>query len=155
MDRHQSQVLRLFNVLAFFTCKADPDGVDLWFTQSRVRQRHSKKHKDLFATANTVRYSGKTDIRLTLGLILESYKSRLSKYPNTVRPLSIYVLTDGLWEAGNDAASLITEMTAAMTQLQVPGGKIGIQFVRFGKDMEAAMRLSHLDNLGKQKDVGL
>ena len=88
---------------------------------------------------------------------LERQKERKSKNSfwsnhKDVKPLSLYVFTDGAWE-GCDAVAPIEAMIEKQTELKLPRTQVGIQFIRFGEDPRGKVKLQYLDS-GLRKKHG-
>lgn len=110
--------------------------------------------------------TGYTDMSICLGKILNKHRLKLmeqrAKHPywkrgNTapVRPLSIYVLTDGNWQPGCDLAPSIESLVETMLSLGMKRSQVGIQFISFGDDKDGLERLAYLENLQRRENLGL
>lgn len=64
------------------------------------------------------------------------------------RPLSIYILTDGVWQPEGEPDQLIKDVASVLASNQVPQTHVGIQFIRFGEDEACRARLERLDRGG-------
>ena len=158
MKPHWNKVKDTLNALAYLVKSADPDGIDLYFTNSGY-EAHSKDRKGLMKVFNTVKPEGKCIMKIALGKILESYKlepmmvqnGRLfSRKKKQKWGLSVYVLTDGVWDDGVDELCGVHEPIATLVRKLSKNGKmehhVGIQFIRFGDDATGKKRLDSLDN---------
>jgi len=56
--------------------------------------------------------------------------------------MSIYILTNGAWQAGEDVA---TPILSRVKQLMETKTECGIQFIQFGTDPQGLSQLQHLD----------
>jgi hypothetical protein len=63
------------------------------------------------------------------------------------RPVTIYVLTDGIWGGSSD---IDASMTVLLTDLEKYDSHSGVQFIRFGSD---AVRQEHLARIDSELDV--
>jgi hypothetical protein len=63
---------------------------------------------------------------------------------------SIYVLTEGKWHGNDDSLCGIPDLIARVTSKMDSRGKLGVQFIQFGKDLVGTRRLRELDD-GLQK----
>lgn len=150
MRLYWKHLTQLFKALVYITSMCDPDGVELMFTNSATK-RTTKKWEELVRLVSDVKYSSATDIKLRLGTCLSNYQGRLQDRGyaavTQVRPLSIYVFTDGIWANGDDAKSLIKNMVDTMRRLRASRTQVGIQFIRFGNNVMGKARLEALDKL--------
>ena len=62
------------------------------------------------------------------------------------RKLSLYVLTDGVWETRADLQQVIRTLVDNLIQHNHTNKQIGIQFIRFGNDDRGIKRLERLDS---------
>jgi len=158
MKPHWNKVKDTFNALAYLVKRADLDGIDLYFTNSGY-EAHSKDRKGLMKVFNTVKPEGKCIMKLALGKILESYRPEpmmvqtrglFSRKKKLKWGLSVYVLTDGVWNDGVDELCGVHEPIATLVKRLSKNGMmehhVGIQFIRFGDDVTGKRRLNSLDN---------
>ena len=148
MKPHEAEVKRILSILAFLVKDSDPDGLELFFTNSqrKLKVKDPAKLVTGFA-ANTPR--GLTDIRIRLSSIIYDYiKGFDRKWPmkklKPVRSLNIYVLTDGLLQPNADLAAPLERLIKKIKE----NGKyvVGIQFISFGNDSDALERLDAWDD---------
>jgi hypothetical protein len=149
--------------------RADPDGIDLYFT-SDAKSYNSRHRKELIALIDNKKPVGSCDMKFALGQIVKDFserlkstsersrRSRLSMLSPTVasksvqkRGLSIYVLTDGVWQPDPD--DLVCGVEQPIRQLikkLKDNGQldtdVAIQFIRFGNDQTGIKRLRILDS---------
>lgn len=157
MNPYKEHVTTLLSPLVYTVKAHDPDGVEVHFTISSSRQQ-SRKSGVLIDEVERHRFEGKTDISIRLGSILRRYRVELDDHRNrrqSKRAMSIYILTDGVWEGGQDAQTPIRELITVLKQYKYDRKQVGIQFIRFGNDDKGFERLAELDQFGKQPDVGL
>ena len=157
MGPYWQTVKNLVGVLAYMVKDCDPDGIELFYTISSDRPIKSTKSTVLMASLNNTTPSGISDIGIRLSSILNQYKaklhrtygagtSRTSFSRKDVRPLNLYVLTDGVWQPECDAEAPIKELVKKLLELGMDKKKVGIQFIRFGNDAVGRSRLDHLDS---------
>ena len=160
MKEHWDSVVDLFRVLAWLVKKYDDDGLDMHFTVSEVKAKN-KSFKDTTPAVKILREMREklispSNIDLRLGTILEDYldevkepksKGSWSRFkPKKVKPLSLYVFTDGEW-AGSDGVAPLEAMIERYKNLRTPKKtQIGIQFIRFGNGSDGVSRLGYLDS---------
>ena len=157
MDQHKPKMKEVLEVLGYMAKGCDPDGVDLFFTMSDHSVRQCKKSTKLLEKFEAVEFGGKSDMGARLDYLVREYKARLYGQRNerqnqferfltpNNRGLSIYVLTDGLWQPGSDVPAAIKHMVDKMQEYNLQKHHMGIQFIRFGEDPGAIARLEHLD----------
>ncbi|KAL9036137.1 MAG: hypothetical protein Q9180_004472 [Flavoplaca navasiana] len=157
MRPHRKKVEEVLELLATLTQPYDPDGLDLYFSTEPTKLRPNTPEKFLKYLRERPAY-GRPDFRQRFARIIEDYQSRFGKsnhwarlrhpkstLPRGPRPLSLYVLTDAVWDP---MCTLITECKSLVSMLQeykYPNKYVGIQFIRFGDDREGKRRLKTLD----------
>lgn len=129
----------------------DKDGLDLYFTISNVTQTKVKKTSKLLpiVEVNKQRGNSTTDINFRLTKILNEYTSNLERkrwYQSEPKPLSLYILTDGMWEDECNAIEPIRNAVRTLEDLRKDERQIGIQFISFGNDPAGLRRMEHLDD---------
>lgn len=157
MHPYKEHVTTLLSPLVYTVKEGDPDGVEVHFTVSKSMQQ-SRKSRVLIEEVECHDFEGKTDISKRLGIILRRYRVNLEDKRMahlSVRPLSIYILTDGVWEGGRDAQTPMREIISVLKQYGYDRKQVGIQFISFGNDDEGLQRMADLDQFGKQPEVGL
>jgi hypothetical protein len=146
----------LVGTLAYIVKSGDPDGIEMFYTISsaRVKSRDSSK---LVKSVQKTKPQGMSDIGINLRDILGPYNSRLEKRFGSaavavnaledIRPLSLYVLTDGVWQPESDAEAPIKDLVRTLLkQSKLKKKQVGIQFIRFGNDPEGIRKLQKLDD---------
>jgi len=138
----------------------DPDGVELYFLSSKdkLRLRTATKMEKLISSRNP---SGMTSLnRLNDDLV--PYGKKLDQYARSLgmeppRPRSLYVLTDGVLEYGDDTQGhgAIKTIVDGIQRAKLVRGQVGIQFISFGNDPEGIARLQRLDRLNQDERLGL
>ncbi|KAK5121454.1 hypothetical protein LTR85_005287 [Meristemomyces frigidus] len=163
MQRYWPHLRELLEPLTYLVKDGDPDGAELHFTIS-TKHVQSKRSKDLVALVDSHRPMGDTNIEHRLGNILQEYRGKLrdqtvpagsSQPGRTVRPATIYVLTDAVWAEGNNAKGIIEETIRVLQSLSCDRKQLGIQFISFGQHLDGLRRLRELDEFGKLPHIGL
>ena len=148
--------------------KLDPNGAELNFIKDPYTNEQ-KATTALYEKVNKVGYelAGETDFAARLDGILNGpggYIERLEKSRSKTRPMTIYVMTNGRWHAGESAESTIDHQRRlagnaiaravdALERLHAMDKQVGIQFIRFGEDELGIKRLRYLDDqLPKEKE---
>lgn len=167
MMRYWKEMENVFGVLAYVVKSADPDGLDLRFSTS-LEVYNSKKSFGPFSTSSSTKLldivherrrkiQGTSNIDYVLDLILSSYinnklaPAHTMQRGSSIRPLNIYILSDGMWEDGCDPSSTIKKTIDKLTEFgyHKDSKQIGIQFILFGDEPSAQKKIQDLDdNLG-------
>ena len=157
MKKHWDNVIDMFSVFAWHTKSLDSNGLEMYFT---VSPRKETKFKDTTSAVRLLKSMSQrvpSNIDLSLDQILRKYQADLERQKERksknsfwsrdkdVKPLSLYVFTDGAWE-GCDAVAPIEAMIEKQIDLKLPRTQIGIQFIRFGDDPEGIKKLKYLDS---------
>ncbi|KAG8532872.1 uncharacterized protein KY384_002750 [Bacidia gigantensis] len=159
MAEHSAQVREVVELLFYMVEHKDPDGVDLYFsaiTPKRFKVKNKKQILDALDDHPSVREN--PEIRHRLASILGHYKTKFGQrqlldkvtHWNATpsrgpRKLSLYVLTDGVWQPDTDLVLEIQDMVDHLEQHKLRDKQIGIQFIQFGNDPIGTARLRHLD----------
>lgn len=155
MNRYWDEVRELFGLLAY-TLKTFGEGrIELCFTISESHYE-ANNTTTLSHYMRRIHPAGTSNIERSLRQILEPYLEKAVRArgqpkgfrtKRSVRPLSIYVLTDGVWEPNSNPAGFLTTLKSKAHSLtDLDDRRIGIQFIQFGDDERGADRLQFLDN---------
>lgn len=146
----------------------DDDGIELKFLRS-TKSHKNKDPKRLAQYLDRVSRSGESDINRRLSEVLEAYRHQCSPWfngneasssrltwfrrlPSKPKKLSVYVLTDAVWQNRSDPRESISHMVDKLVQWQCCADLVGIQFIRFGDNAESIAKLQRLDSrLGLQR----
>lgn len=164
MAAHKSELRKVLQAIACTVKEYDPNGVDMVFTQSERKVLSTRRTSHLLREFDKVEFRGTTDMEIKLGHRLEEYKRKITgqqglvgKMKNIIgaqgrpRPLSLYILTDGIWHPGCDVSSVIASMVECLVKHDLRLKQVAIQFIRFGTSEDAIAKLQHLDDgLGLQ-----
>lgn len=165
MQSSWRSVIHVFQALAYIVKRADPDGLDLYFTSSStpIKSRH---RKELVAAIQRKKLADQCNMKFALGTVLEKFgaeldnssekpRSRRSFTPSFIQTkkkngLSVYVFTDGVWRDNPPPVCGVEEpvriiVTKLREQHQLDF-KVGIQFIRFGNSPVGIERLDILDS---------
>lgn len=168
MAPHWNEVKNVVKLLGWLLKDNDDDGIELCFTGEpsapyRAPKQRSSTLQDRLRQRKAKELRSTTDITWRLSNILKGYVVKLERHKNmkpgifrsivprrnddsNVKPLMLYVLTDGIWEDGSDPSFVITEAAERLQQLDKPSDQVGIQFIRFGDDQESVKKLQRLDS---------
>ncbi|KAL9604134.1 MAG: hypothetical protein Q9219_000722 [cf. Caloplaca sp. 3 TL-2023] len=159
MKQYRDNVLEVVSILPYLLKTSDEDGLDLYFTQSPSRV-HAKNSTRLFEAVEQKNFHGISNMQARLNHIFQGFKddfgektSKTSggwwKGPDqakTRKPLSFYILTDGVWQPKSSARSVILELVESMIRHELPKEHVGIQFIRFGDTPQGIDCLRELDH---------
>jgi hypothetical protein len=155
MMPYWDEVKRTFEVLAYLVKDKDPDGIELRFTNSTKLHGRNKNRKPLMKMLNTAKLDGgQCVIGLTLGSILKDLSSESAndlltlpfRWRKKKYGVNIYVLTDGIWEDGEEWLEEIVEPIKKLVDKGMRKEQMGIQFIQFGGDAEGTRRFQILDD---------
>jgi len=162
MRSHRNSVYETVQFLAWLLKGYDKDGIDMYFMKEKGKHHaRARSSSDLLPHVKQTMKAcqGTSDVSFRLGTILHDYRDSwvqslhskrfsLSGFLNSskIKPLSIYVLTDGEWELGSDPSRLICDTAMFLEQQGAPASQLGIQFIRFGDRPENRAKLEHLDS---------
>jgi hypothetical protein len=154
MGRHWGNVTNVFETISYIVKEVDPNGFDLWFTGPGKPLNNQKHTTTPLQIVENRRKQGTTDINNKLDKIFEAYidalkkpkTGMLSKFSKTVKPLSLYVLTDGVWEKDCNPRNLVETFVKQLDDLGKIKGRVGIQFISFGEDPIGLERMELLDS---------
>ena len=164
MSTHWSRVKDLYANLILMVKKKqlDPDGGQLLFITSDYADERINTTKLVDAVMqHKFKLKGTTNFAKRINKVLGDYLQKLRKDYRTP-PISIYVLTDGVWETQQgtksakdyhleQVADAIGRAVKVLDEHAILDKRIGIQFVRFGDDKIGKKRLRYLDAKLKRK----
>jgi hypothetical protein len=169
MLEHWSEAVFLLDILVTKTWNIDPDGVELVFCHGGISVNGKRKKKsdaeerkrllDDFHNAmshpetkpTTAMTDMSTKLRELLSRWLKDYKYALQLNKDK-RPLTIYILTDGIWKGMSSRALAVDETIKSFNDSLCEAGPfqrkrpVSLQFISFGHDLNAISRLQRLDN---------
>lgn len=144
MSCHKQQVMRTARVVGYVAKVADDNGMELYaaseVAQNPLRCKNSSKVEKGIKKMKTV--SGTCDMQRCLDLILDRIL-----VGDKVKPTSIYVYTDGIWEPGAGQVQFTIERAIDyLIDRRQLSPTIMIQFIQFGDDGNGSDRLKYLDD---------
>lgn len=143
---------RVFEALTYVVKNMSPDGTELFYTVSYDTYRR-KDSSDLCAFLEKHPLAGETNISYRLNLQLQGYVVKLMNLRNKkpkkgekliVRPMSIYILTNGEWGQGPDPKIALQDMADFLKREKMTQGQVTVEFISFAQTPKAAQRLSDL-----------
>lgn len=160
-------MIKAVDSLSYLFKELDPDGIDVTSTTApdkRSRCSTSTKVTGVVGTAFRDGREADCHIERALSVILKSVRenwpptirsARTSVIgtafrPPPLRPISIYIFTNGRWDNSEDGACgavlPIKTMIDKMKERDVGRTDVSLQFVRFGSDDRGIARLRILDD---------
>lgn len=152
MRRHKHKATLAARVLSYYVKEVDPNEMELYFASNLSKPL---KFDNSSAIENAVEnhdfVEGTCNMSHCLNVILEPiYNSFLRKYD--CQRVSIYILTDGVWEPGDPKVDKIIDRTVRkLKTADLPQDQVMFQFLRFGdgqskEEQEGKERLTYLDD---------
>jgi hypothetical protein len=155
MAGHWPAVQATFAALSYILKPMSPDGIELFFAVAydAWRRKNTSELCELLEKKRVV--ASPTDIAYRLKLQLQAYGVRVAAEtapPSlkkkdkakkaALRPLSLYVLTDGAWKGGADPVPHIKAVAAQLTKAGLRDrAQVTITFVSFCDDAAALQRI--------------
>lgn len=114
----------------------------------------SRNSTQLTDYARRIKARGNTNLEESLGIVLKQYENKLFLHeegmePAPVRPLSIYILTDGQWARGGNPEVPMLSLAEALKKYELTRRQVGIQFITFGRYEPGLLHMKHLDDMSK------
>jgi hypothetical protein len=140
-------VKRVFEALTYVVKGMSPDGTELYFTISYDTWRR-KDTFDLVDYMEKKTTGGETNIAHRLDLQLQTYRHRLYSAKGAkgkkavVRPMSLYILTNGEWGPGIDPKIKIKEMADFLIASKMLRGQVTIQFISFAQSSGGSQKIN-------------
>lgn len=156
MGQYKHQVRDVLELLSSLTERYDPNGLDLYFTTEPKRNHKPNGNKKMLKIFDEHPAHSVIDMRECFASIMEPYRaqfgqrnlfSKLRQKPSKgPRKISLYILTDGVWDPECDLVNEVKALVASLQKKEMPDKHVGIQFIRFGDDPKAIDRLEKLDS---------
>jgi hypothetical protein len=156
MLQYRPEIRTLVEILSYMIKDADPEGMEIYFTNSGhyVKSRHTTK---LLKSIDKEEFKGSGGIIPSLQRILARSRSDLSRHTRSSsplinnktprRPLNVYVLSNGQWNDGDDVEASIRQFSHKITESYPRGSShVGIQFIKFGADPAGQALFNRLDD---------
>jgi hypothetical protein len=159
MKPYWDQVKVVVEALSYIVKYCDTDGIELYFTISS-QYRKDRNTTRLLNMLNGKSLAGVTDIDYRLNEILEEYRAKFDersswissirsiakKGKKVARPLTLYILTNGIWEDKSTGEIPIVNFAQKLKKLGMIKGQVGIQFISFGNNPVGLERMRILDS---------
>ncbi|KAK7191109.1 hypothetical protein PSPO01_02418 [Paraphaeosphaeria sporulosa] len=152
LDDLNNRNQRTFAALAYLVKQRDPDGIEMRFCGSPAFVHRSRNRKALLSQLNKVTFSKQSHILPALQMILEETQAQEKKHrvlsfrPKKKLGTNIYILTNGIGDEGEDWPNPVASMLKGLERSGLERGRVGIQFIKFGRGEEASRQLVSLDS---------
>lgn len=119
-------------------------------TDSLQNAKDSRYHHNVTSPAtvreifSSVQPRGSTPTGQRLNAILKPYLRRCESDLDSVKPLNLIVITDGV--PTDDVESSIINAAKKLDKLEAPAWQVGIQFFQVGNDESAKQHLKQMDD---------
>ncbi|KAF5633819.1 serine threonine kinase [Fusarium tjaetaba] len=144
MGQHKPKVVKTARVISYVAKAVDEDGMELYAASEIAKKpRICKTSSQIEKAINKMpTVDGTCNMRGCLDTILDRVL-----VGRKVKPTSIYIYTDGVWEPGADQVKFsIKRAIDYLIKCKQPSSTLMFQFVQFGSDTEGTGRLKFLDN---------
>lgn len=142
MSSHRDAVAKTARAISYVTKVADKDGMDLYLASNTSTATKCVSSTVLESKIRKVRtVDGMCNLRNCLDDILKPV------FQHPIKPTSLYVYTDGVWEPGIPEVHLvIKDSIERLVKAGKPPTTLMFQFIQFGDDAEGTERLRYLDD---------
>ncbi|KAI3575843.1 kinase-like domain-containing protein [Fusarium oxysporum f. sp. albedinis] len=144
MGQYRTKVMKTARVISYVAKAVDEDGMELYAASEITKKPRICKTSSQIEKAITrmPTVDGTCNMRGCLDTILDRVL-----VGRKVKPTSIYIYTDGVWEPGADQIKFsIKRAIDYLIKCGQPSSTLMFQFVQFGSDTEGTGRLKYLDN---------
>lgn len=158
MKPYRNEVKMVLELLWAMVSKHDPDGADLYITTD-MKALKPRTNLRMLQELDSRPAKDFPDMRHCFAQIIEKYQNQFGTRNYTSRwfhwkdtpakgprKLSLYVLTNGVWQTKTDLRQVIRTLVDHLNQHKLTNKQIGIQFIRFGDDERGMQRLERLDS---------
>jgi hypothetical protein len=166
MQHYRKEVIHTITPLAYLLKSLDPNGIEVILTSALDKKKICQSSSDVAKVISNSFPEGRDadcPIERALETILEYVRENwpqrvrpiLSPIINistrpTARPVSIYILTNGIWDHSSDgtcgAERPIQVMIDQMKGHAVGRTQVSLQFICLGSCTRGVQRLKHLDD---------
>ncbi|UPK95530.1 hypothetical protein LCI18_006465 [Fusarium solani-melongenae] len=148
MESHLDILAKTARVISYVTKVADTNGMDLFFTSDSAK---SYKHTSSKTVESAIRKMGFVKGKCNMKTCLDNILKAISKDGHTaIRPTSIYVYTDAVWEDADEVASVIKRAIRRLAKAEDDPSTLMFQFIQFGNDETGGKCLQKLDDECKE-----
>ena len=122
----------------------DADGIDIYFLNHPTVYKNVTSSSTVREIFETVRPGGATPTGLRLDKLLRKYMSDYKADPDTMKPMNLICITDGV--PTDDDEDPLIKTAKKLDELDAPAWQVGIQFFQVGSDLKASEHLQMLDD---------
>lgn len=144
MRQYMKKVEETARVISYVAKAVDKDGMELYAASEIAKKPRICKTSSQIerAIGKMPTVDGTCNMRGCLDTILDGVL-----VGKKVKPTSIYIYTDGIWEPGADQVKFsIKRAIDYLIKCKQPSSTLMFQFIQFGSDPEGTARLKYLDN---------
>ncbi|KAK4952431.1 hypothetical protein LTR10_009237 [Elasticomyces elasticus] len=151
MYASRPELCSLFELLAYIVEDDDPDGVEVLCANTGVSLKEKDSSKLSEHVNNNIKWKGRTHLESRLAQILGAYGEKLlargPRPKRPVTPLTVYILTDGVWQGGGEPEVPIMELVYTLANLGLDRKQVGVQFIVFGENRAGLQHLDKIDDM--------
>ncbi|KAL8714966.1 MAG: hypothetical protein Q9225_006474 [Loekoesia sp. 1 TL-2023] len=168
MRQFQTQVKEVVELLGYMVSPCVRDRIELYVTWSGGQTRNWKspnvtKFLEQLDKVHLLDRPSQPNFALPFGEIIEKYQTQLSRKhfreklgmtARLRRKLSLYVITDGVWQPQCETSveTTIRSLVDLLSERHLTNAQVGIQFIQVGGDADGRKRL---EKLGSGLDLNL
>lgn len=148
MLQYSAQIAKTARVISYVTKVADTDGIDLYFASDSTKPYNYTTSTAIESAIKRMKFvEGKCNMKKCL---LNITKAVFKDGRKGIKPTSIYVCTDAVWEDANEVAAVIKKSIARLVEAEEDPSTLMFQFIQFGNDGNGTKCLRKLDNECKE-----
>ncbi|EEU36982.1 uncharacterized protein NECHADRAFT_52172 [Fusarium vanettenii 77-13-4] len=148
MKPHADQVAKIARVISYITKVASKKPTLLFFASDSTKPlKCSTSSQVESAIRNMKLVEGSCSMKICLNNILQAVLPDNKR----IKPTSIYVCTDGVWERLNDVKHIIKTSIDRLIEAKEDPSTLMFQFIQFGDNDRGTERLQELDDDCKQE----
>ncbi|KAJ4244270.1 hypothetical protein NW757_010629 [Fusarium falciforme] len=153
MKPHMRQVAKTARVISYYIKVANRNRMALFFASDPTRSWKCSTSTQVESAIQRMKsVDGRCSMKICLLNIIEKV---LKSGKNGIKPTSIYVYTDGVWEGVNDVKSVIQKSIGRLAEGKEDPSRIMFQFIQYGNDDQGTARLRELDDKCKEHHHGV
>ncbi|KAF7552103.1 hypothetical protein G7Z17_g4547 [Cylindrodendrum hubeiense] len=145
MQMYKDKVIAAARVLSYYVKDVDHNEMELYFASDVATPRRCTTSTGVESCIRKHKFvEGSCPMSQCLSSLLDHIWEGFKSSNN---PVSVYVLTDGVWESGDDQLSFVIAQSARKLAAEnISPQRIMVQFIRFGDEPIGYAMLKHLDD---------
>ncbi|KAI8654030.1 Protein kinase domain-containing protein [Fusarium sp. Ph1] len=144
MRYYSGQVAKTARVISYVTKVADTDGMDLYFASDPTKPHNYTTSTAVELAVKKMKFvDGKCNMK---NCLLNITRAVFKDGKNGIKPTSIYVYTDAVWEDASEVAGVIKMSISRLVEAKEDPSTLMFQFIQFGSDRNGTICLRKLDN---------